>query len=109
MFVLDLYDNFCNVGLQLGKAASTSVMGTSQILFGFILQALFTHDPINYLSYIGGTLVLIGIVLMILLRSSSESPETPTREGSREKSVEFSSSSTDMVTNPLPYFSENLN
>ena len=69
--------NYCTVllGLQLGKAASTSVMGTSQILFGFILQAAFTDDALNYLSYIGGMLVMVGIVLMILLKPKTAADE----------------------------------
>jgi hypothetical protein len=92
--------NHVCVGLQLGKAASTSVMGTSQILFGFILQAAFTNDFINYLSYIGGFLVMVGIVLMILLKPKSENDVVPEvcRATATANMVEVG----DMVSNPLP-------
>lgn len=91
------------LGLQLGKAATTSVMGTSQILFGFILQALFTDDVINYLSIIGGLLVLIGIVLMILMRSNGDAAEEALlmnkERGKSETGTELSDASTE--SNPL--------
>lgn len=80
----------------MGKAASTSVMGTSQILFGFVLQAAFTDDVINYLSIIGGLLVMVGIVLMILLKPTTE--EDKSRETVTGDMLEVGN----VVTNPLP-------
>ena len=83
----------------MGKAASTSVMGTSQILFGFILQAAFTDDVINYLSIIGGVLVMVGIVLMILLKPKSENELDASRAtATTADMMEIGSG----VSNPLP-------
>lgn len=86
----------------MGKAASTSVMGTSQILFGFILQALFTDDVINYLSIIGGVLVMVGIVLMILMKPKSEEVVTQASQNDTRTSVTTNMVEIgDTVSNPM--------
>ncbi len=46
------------------------------MLFGFILQALFTSDPVNYLAIIGGLVVSAGIVMMIVFKKEDQSAES---------------------------------
>lgn len=59
------------IGLQREKSASATAVLTSEVVFGYILQVVFTHDTASWLSILGASLVSIGILVIVLLKPSS--------------------------------------
>eukprot|EP01031_Cornospumella_fuschlensis_P037483 gene37483-45519_t len=61
------------IGLQREKSASATAMLTSEVVFGYMLQVVFTHDAVSWLSIVGATLVSIGILVVLLLKPANSS------------------------------------
>jgi drug/metabolite transporter (DMT)-like permease len=53
------------IGLQREKSAMGTAMRSSDILFGFLLQATYTTDTLDIFSIIGACLVVTGIVIIL--------------------------------------------
>lgn len=66
------------VGMQREKSATASAMRTSDVVFGFIWQALFTTDPVSMLSVGGAALVSLGIVIIVVSKQTDPPPATVT-------------------------------
>jgi hypothetical protein len=56
------------IGMQREKSATATAMRMSDVLFGFIWQALFTSDTVSALSLLGAGLVSLSIVLVVLFK-----------------------------------------
>lgn len=54
------------VGLQREKSAMGTAMRSSDIIFGFVLQALFTQEVVSPISLIGAACVLCSIVIIVI-------------------------------------------
>ncbi len=59
------------IGMQKEKSASATAMRTSDVIFAFIWQIMFTSDKVTWLSIIGATLVMIGILIIVFFKSQS--------------------------------------
>ncbi len=57
--------------MQREKSASGSAMRTSDVLFAYIWQILFTKDPVSALSIVGAILVCLGVLIIVLFKSKS--------------------------------------
>jgi hypothetical protein len=57
--------------MQKEKSASATAMRTSDVIFAFIWQIMFTSDKVTWLSIIGATLVMIGILIIVFFKSQS--------------------------------------
>lgn len=70
------------IGMQREKSASATAMRMSDVVFGFLWQALFTVDKINTLAIIGAVLVSCSILIVVVFKpqsdSSSQIPQTVT-------------------------------
>jgi len=64
-------------GMQREKSASAAGMRSSDILFAFIWEALFTNDKVTALSVTGAFLVLLGVMIIVLFKSSTLAAEKP--------------------------------
>lgn len=60
-----------NIGMQREKSATATAMLMSDVLFGFIWQALFTSDPVDMYSVLGAFLVSGSILLIIVFNNKS--------------------------------------
>jgi uncharacterized membrane protein len=56
------------VGMQREKSASASAMRMSDVAFGFLWQAIFTSDDINFLSAIGAVMVMAGVMVIVIYK-----------------------------------------
>ena len=56
---------------QREKAGRVELARSSQIIFSYIMQVLFTGESLNYLSVGGAGLVLISAVLMGIRKLTS--------------------------------------
>jgi hypothetical protein len=57
--------------MQREKSASASAMRTSDVVFGFIWQACFTSDDVQFLSVIGAGMVMAGVCIIVIFKSQS--------------------------------------
>lgn len=57
--------------MQREKSASASAMRTSDVVFGFIWQALFTSDIVTWTSVMGAVCVTAGVMIIVLFKSAS--------------------------------------
>ncbi|RYH31247.1 DMT family transporter [archaeon] len=64
------------VGMQREKSAAASAMRTSDVVFGFIWQAVFTSDRVSMLSILGAILVTAGILLIVMAKQTDSPPPT---------------------------------
>jgi drug/metabolite transporter (DMT)-like permease len=64
-------------GMQREKSASAAGMRSSDILFAFIWEALFTNDRVTALSVAGAVLVLAGVMIIVIFKSSTLAAEKP--------------------------------
>jgi len=60
------------LGMQREKSAAATAMRMSDLLFGFIWQALFTTDEVSRLSVAGALLVSSSILIIVLSKQSEE-------------------------------------
>jgi hypothetical protein len=70
---------------QQEKSALATGMRMSDVLAGFVLQAVATSDPVNMLSVAGATLVTASIVIIVVFKpadSSSTPAPVPDATGS---------------------------
>ena len=66
------------VGMQREKSASASAMRMSDVVFGFIWQAMFTVDPVSPLALLGAFLVSSSILIVVFFKPPpSPSPPPP--------------------------------
>lgn len=65
--------------MQREKSASASAMRTSDVVFAFIWQVLFTSDPVTLLSVSGAVLVMVGVMIIVVFKSKSDVEYAPTQ------------------------------
>ena len=65
------------IGMQKEKSALATGMRMSDVLFGFIWQALFTSDSLNPLSVVGALLVTSSVVGLIMAKAYSPGQVAP--------------------------------
>lgn len=58
------------IGMQREKSAAATAMRMSDLLFGFIWQALFTADEVSSMSVAGALLVSSSILIIVLCKQS---------------------------------------
>jgi len=58
------------IGMQREKSAAATAMRMSDLLFGFIWQALFTTDEVSRMSVAGAVLVSSSILIIVLFKQS---------------------------------------
>jgi hypothetical protein len=58
------------IGMQREKSAAATAMRMSDLLFGFIWQALFTADEVSRMSVAGALLVSSSILIIVLFKQS---------------------------------------
>eukprot|EP01034_Spumella_vulgaris_P028615 gene28615-35501_t len=63
------------VGMQREKSALATGMRMSDVVFGFLWQALFTTDEVSMLSVVGAVLVSSSIVILVVCKQTP--PPTP--------------------------------
>ena len=56
------------IGMQREKSATATAMRTSDVLFGFLWQAIFTNESFDYLSIVGALLVTGSIFIIIIYK-----------------------------------------
>lgn len=59
------------IGMQREKSAAATAMRMSDLLFGFIWQALFTADEVSRMSVAGALLVSSSILIIVLFKQSN--------------------------------------
>jgi hypothetical protein len=60
-------------GMQREKSARASAMRMSSVLASFIFQATITSDePVSWLSIIGAVLIVLGILLIVFMKSRAD-------------------------------------
>jgi drug/metabolite transporter (DMT)-like permease len=75
------------IGLQREKSAVATAMRTSDVLFGYLWQLLFTQDAVSAMSLGGSALITLAIVMIVLSK--------PTDPGVTVDAASSSSSSSD--------------
>ena len=105
------------IGMQREKSALATGMRMSDVLFGFIWQALFTHEPVSSLSIVGAMLVTLSVVGLVLSKAyypalKSESNTTsainPTQDGEvysvvhMDSTHEWVQNKSDLIANEEP-------
>jgi drug/metabolite transporter (DMT)-like permease len=65
------------IGMQREKSASATAMRMSDVVFGFLWQAIFTLDPVNNLSLFGAVLITSSILVVVIFK-----PQTPSSSSS---------------------------
>lgn len=68
------------VGMQREKSALATGMRMSDVVFGFIWQALFTADPVSLLSVAGAVLVTASIIILVVFKQAPPPPAAATSE-----------------------------
>jgi drug/metabolite transporter (DMT)-like permease len=103
------------IGMQREKSALATGMRMSDVLFGFIWQALFTHEPVSSLSIVGAMLVTLSVVGLVLSKayypqnmkngSNITSDINPTRDGEvysvvhMDSTHEWAGNKSDLIAN----------
>lgn len=83
------------IGMQREKSAAATAMRMSDLLFGFIWQALFTADEVSRMSVAGALLVSSSILIIVICKQSEvavndESIDTETySEATQEDDFEY--------------------
>eukprot|EP01038_Epipyxis_sp_PR26KG_P005171 gene5171-7198_t len=85
------------IGMQREKSAAATGMRMSDILFGFIWQAVFTSDKIQLLTIIGALLVSSSIILIIIFKQAETHPVNTSE--SPKISVELSQTTYSKILN----------
>jgi drug/metabolite transporter (DMT)-like permease len=75
------------IGMQREKSASASAMRTSDVLFAFIWQILFTSDPVTAMSIVGAVLVMTGVMIIVGFKSKSIPEEDISNQSINEQSL----------------------
>jgi drug/metabolite transporter (DMT)-like permease len=61
---------FMTLGMQKEKSARSTVMRMSDVIFGFVWQAIFTSDPTSGLSILGALLVTSSILIIVVCKDN---------------------------------------
>jgi drug/metabolite transporter (DMT)-like permease len=75
-----------NLGLQHETAATATLATCSQIVFTYVFELAFLHEPINALS-VAGTLLIVGFMVLIGLAKMKEAEEDGSWSTVREETV----------------------
>jgi hypothetical protein len=83
-------------GLQREKSATATAMRMSDVVFGFLWQAIFTSDNVNAFSVVGALLVMSSILIVVYNKASRESMEPQNQGGEKEENLVVVPSSHDI-------------
>jgi hypothetical protein len=72
-------------GMQREKSATATAMRMSDVLFGFIWQALFTSEIVSVLSIVGALLVMSSIIVVVVAKQYRQGMEAKS-EGNADRS-----------------------
>jgi len=68
------------IGMQREKSARATAMRMSDVLFGFIWQAIFTTEKINKFSVFGASLIIASVLIIASFKQKSNNSESLTTQ-----------------------------